>query len=107
MQMSSRSLHRTLEISGLLLVLAALAAYLLTARSLMHRLRGTSRSEPAGDIERVTLSFDLPAVWVKRGANLLEIRSSTWNRAQASDSKDRRPLGIMPDTVTFEPVSSI
>ena len=35
MQMSSRSHLRTLEIGGLLLVLAALAVYLLTALTLM------------------------------------------------------------------------
>ncbi len=36
--------------------------------------------------------------------NQLEIRSSTWTRAQVSDSKDRRALGIMLDTISLESV---
>ncbi len=38
--------------------------------------------------------------------NQLEIRSSTWTPTRVGDSRDRRALGIMLDTVTLESVSS-
>ena len=72
-----------------------------------HRLRGKTHREPAGEIERVTLSFDLPAEWVKPGLNELGIRSATWTPTKWTPWVRRwSDIGIMLDSVTLEPISS-
>ena len=69
-------------------------------------LRGDRGSEPAGEFERVTLGFELPATWVERGMNRLEIHSQTWVPESPNDAGDERALGIMIDAVTIEPASA-
>ncbi len=67
-------------------------------------LTGTTRREPAGELERVTYRFDLPADWMAEGMNLLEIRSRTWVPTRAGAGADRRSRGIMLEGVALEPL---
>ena len=69
-------------------------------------LTGATRREPAGELERVTYRFDVPADWMAEGMNLLEIRSRTWVPARADAGADRRSLGIMLERVSLEPLAA-